>query len=112
MERCGTVAASAARELRRPGGFIGQEALQMWLKKTSSSPAGGYYGPWPVDVLLEPLDGHSAAEVARSIQRLGASDVNLLGHGWVSARADAAALSAIEDIAHVHTQDLKSPRAF
>ena len=53
-------------------------------------------------VLLEPLFEHSIKEVVTSLRELGASKVETISPGFVSARATGAMLQRLGSIAHIH----------
>jgi hypothetical protein len=66
-----------------------------------------------VDVLLEPHEGHTADEVAQSLRDGGASDVQVLSPGFVSARAARKTLEALSSVATAHpkaTKQMHRPR--
>jgi hypothetical protein len=52
--------------------------------------------------LVEPLSGHSDAEVVRLLQKLGASKTEILSPRFISTHATGAALQQVNRIAHVH----------
>jgi hypothetical protein len=60
-----------------------------------------------VDVLLEPTQGHTADEVARRLRAEGASHVEVLSPGFVSARAARETLDALGPVATAHPKATK-----
>lgn len=60
-----------------------------------------------VPVLVEPAAGHSDEEIAAALTACGATDVQILAPGFVSANAAGAALAPLEKIAHVHHKSFK-----
>ena len=60
-----------------------------------------------VPVLVEPAAGHSDEEVAAALTACGATDVQILAPGFVSANAPDGALASLEPIAHVHRKAVK-----
>ena len=61
-----------------------------------------------VAVLLRPLPGHDDDEVMRSLRELGASEVELLAPGFISANVPASAREAAEQLARVEVKARKS----
>lgn len=62
-------------------------------------------------VTLEPIPGHSDEEVVESLHELGASNIQVLAPGFISAQADGDCLRQVEDIAYVHVKRLKASHA-
>ena len=62
------------------------------------------YSPEAVrlDVMVEPLPGHSDEEVAAALRNSGAESVQVLAPGFISAQASGACLQKVEDIAEIH----------
>ena len=52
--------------------------------------------------ILEPLPGHSDKEIVTSLQKLGASKVEVLSPGFISAKASGKILKLFNKIASVH----------
>jgi hypothetical protein len=62
-----------------------------------------------VPVLAEPLPGHDEAEVVGRLQALGASRIEVLAPGFVSAAIARGRLGELEDIAQVRVKPRKRP---
>ena len=62
-----------------------------------------------VDVLVEPTAGHTVEEVVQRLDDVGATDVEVLAPGFVSARATNDGLRLLEPIAIVHPKVTKAP---
>ena len=60
-----------------------------------------------VPALFEPLPGHSDAEVLDSLMKAGASNVQQLASGFISATAGHDTLKTLESIAYVHVKRKK-----
>jgi hypothetical protein len=60
-----------------------------------------------VPVLVEPAAGHSDEEIAAALTACGATDVQILAPGFLSANAPGAALASLETIAYVHQKSVK-----
>jgi hypothetical protein len=60
-------------------------------------------------VLLEPLPGHTESEVVAFLKRLGASKVEVLSPGFISARAAGVVLQKLHSVAHIHVKHEKRP---
>ena len=66
-----------------------------------------------VDVLLEPTKGHTADEVAQRLRDEGASDIQILSPGFISARTARGTLDALRPVATAHpkvNKQLHRPR--
>jgi hypothetical protein len=69
---------------------------------TSNEQAWIFGGPdAEVDVVVEPLEGHTADEVAQHLRDGGASDVAVLSPSYVSARATRSVAKSVESMATV-----------
>lgn len=55
-----------------------------------------------LDVMVEPLPGHSDEEVATALRQGGAERVEVLAPGFISAQASGECLQKVEDIAAIH----------
>jgi hypothetical protein len=62
-----------------------------------------------VPVLAEPLPGHDEAEVVGRLKALGASRIEVLAPGFVSAAIARGRLGELEDIAQVGVKPRKRP---
>jgi hypothetical protein len=60
--------------------------------------------------LIEPLPGHSDAEVATRLQELGASEVGILSPGFISAQATGDTLGKLTHVAHIHLKHENHPK--
>ena len=61
-------------------------------------------------VTVEPLPGHTDAEVVARLRASGVTEVQVLAPGFVSARATRASMRAVEDIADVQVKAAKQIR--
>ena len=62
-----------------------------------------------LDVMVEPLPGHSDEEVATALRNCGAESVEVLAPGFISAQASGACLQKVEDIAEIHPKRDSQP---
>lgn len=62
-----------------------------------------------VPVLVEPLPGHDDAEVVGRLQAIGASRIEILAPGFVSAVVERGRFGQLEDIAQVGVKARKRP---
>lgn len=63
-----------------------------------------------VPVLVEPQDGHSDEEVAAALESCGATSVEILEPGFISARAPLRALTELASLAQFHRKPRKRMR--
>ena len=62
-----------------------------------------------LDVMVEPLPGHSDEEVAAALRNSGAESVQVLAPGFISAQASGACLQKVKDIAEIHPKPASQP---
>jgi len=77
----------------------------MALTKRKNQPAGDE----PVAVTVEPRDGHTDADVTKRLTEQGATNVEVLAPGYISARLAPAQFAAVEAVAVVHVKATKRP---
>jgi hypothetical protein len=81
------------------------------LPKPSKRNAPRAKGAEPVyAVTVEPLPGHTDAEVVARLRASGVTDVQVMAPGFVSARATRRSMRAVADIADVQVKATKQPR--
>lgn len=64
-----------------------------------------------LDVLIEPMPGHTVEEVVQRLHDAGATNVDVLAPGFVSARGTREVLRSLESIAISHPKAEKAPRS-
>lgn len=62
-----------------------------------------------VSVIVEPLPNHSCEEVLDRLRALGATEVEVVAAGFISASVIRRRLSALEDIAHAGVKPRSLP---
>jgi rhodanese-related sulfurtransferase len=63
-----------------------------------------------IDVLVEPMAGHTVDEIVQRLREAGATNVDVLAPGFVSARGTREGLRSLESIAISHPKVEKAPR--
>lgn len=58
--------------------------------------AGGF------EVVVEPMEGHSDTDIVKSLESAGASEIEIVAPGYISAFVNRRAVSLLETIAHIH----------
>ena len=79
------------------------------LLKKQTAPGESERDREVVAVLAEPRPGHDEAEVVGRLEALGASRIEVLAPGFVSAALARGRLSQLEDIAQVGVKPRKRP---
>lgn len=74
----------------------------MLLKKVKTENVNDMAGNKEVFVVIEPMQGHSDYEILKSLERTGASQIQVLSPGYISALINKSALKILESIAYVH----------
>ena len=81
----------------------------MWLNKRDENAARAA-GSAVTAAVVEPFAGKSDVEVVRLLEANGASRVEVLAPGHISAEATVDAFDAVAHMAHVHVKARKSIR--
>lgn len=63
-----------------------------------------------IDVLLEPTNGHTTADVVQRLRKEGASAVTVLSAGFISARVTGHVLESLNSVATAHPKATKQMR--
>lgn len=56
----------------------------------------------PISILVEPFEGRTDDEVVKELQKLGATDIQVLTKGFISAKLPKSKFGAFERVGHVH----------
>ena len=63
-----------------------------------------------ISVSVEPHKGHTDDEVVNELRKLGATDVEVIAEGFISAKLSRSKFKALEHIADVHEKQKHQPR--
>ena len=84
--------------------------MEVMIRKVTKT-HGSAHDQGEISVIVEPRSGHTDEEVASALKEAGASSVDVLCPGFISASATAACLSRIKSIASVHRKTTKQLHA-